>query len=283
MKRISPVLERFTLGFGLLLMLVLVLIPARADDVTPAVANPPSPASVANTNAVDAKKETGEAKSGSTEAKKENPESLLIELFKKEENVTNSLGTVMVWMQEGYRVAQYEVTQAQYQEIMKDNPSKFQGSQNPVDSITLNDANLFCKKLTELEIADKKLPKGYHYSLPSEQHWEAYVDEADLKAAVTSYYGDRKNPESVGTFPPNKFGLYDTRGNVWDLCDSGVGRGGSWRSFEDYVFIQFRYVVAAGQRFDDVGFRIILQGAPEAGPPLSTTQPQPPKPATGSY
>jgi hypothetical protein len=194
-------------------------------------------------------------------------EAELIKTFEKEENVTNSLGMVMVWLPGGYRVAPYEITQSQYEQIMGDNPSKFPGAQYPVDSITLDDATRFCKKLTDKEVADHKLPKGYYYSLPSEGQWEFYVAEASLKNAVTSYYGDRKNPENVGIFPPNKFGLYDTRGSVWDLCDNNMARGGSWRSYDDYVFIQFRFALTPGQRYDDIGFRIILQGKAQPGLP----------------
>ena len=206
------------------------------------------------------KKEDPEPKKESAEPAKEDAEAKLLKLFQEEKPITNSLGTVMVWLPAGYRVAQYEVTQAQYEQIMKDNPSKFPGPQYPVDSVTLSEASQFCKKLTDGEIEDHKLPKGYSYSLPSEQQWEYYVDEADLKQAVTSYYGDRKNPESVGLFPPNQFELYDTRGNVWDLCNDNVARGGSWRSYDDYVFIQFRYVAEPDKRYDDVGFRVVLQG-----------------------
>jgi len=206
------------------------------------------------------KKEAPESKKQSAEPAKEDAEAKLLKLFQEEKPITNSLGTVMVWLPAGYRVAQYEVTQAQYQQIMKDNPSKFPGLQYPVDSVTLSEASQFCKKLTDGEIEDHKLPKGYSYSLPSEQQWEYYVDEADLKQAVTSYYGDRKNPESVGLFPPNQFELYDTRGNVWDLCNDNVARGGSWRSYDDYVFIPFRYVAEPDKRYDDIGFRVVLQG-----------------------
>ena len=206
------------------------------------------------------KKEAPESKKESAEPAKEDAAAKLLKLFQEEKSITNTLGTVMVWLPAGYRVAQYEVTQAQYQQIMKDNPSKFPGPQYPVDSVTLSEASQFCKKLTDGEIEDHKLPKGYSYSLPSEQQWEYYVDEADLKQAVTSYYGDRKNPESVGLFPPNQFELYDTRGNVWDLCNDNVARGGSWRSYDDYVFIPFRYVAEPDKRYDDIGFRVVLQG-----------------------
>jgi formylglycine-generating enzyme required for sulfatase activity len=211
-----------------------------------------------------------------TEADAQKKAADLIKIFETEESITNSLGMVMVWLSPGYRAAQYEVTQAQYQQVMENNPSKFQNPQYPVDSITVEEASQLCKKLTEKEIAGAKLPKGYYYSLPSEAQWEFYVDEADLRQSITSYFGDRNNPESVGLHPPNNLGLYDTRGSVWDLCDSNVGRGGSWRSYEDYVFIQFRYVLTPGQRYEDIGFRLLLQGKAEVVPPKAPPKAQQP-------
>jgi len=252
-KRTKLLIAR--LIFSILCLSALSISTTLGDD-TRAGAAAPKPVN----DATEPKKEAPEPKKESAEPAKEDAEAKLLKLFQEEKPITNSLGTVMVWLPAGYRVAQYEVTQAQYEQIMKDNPSKFPGPQYPVDSVTLSEASQFCKKLTDGEIEDHKLPKGYSYSLPSEQQWEYYVDEADLKQAVTSYYGDRKNPESVGLFPPNQFELYDTRGNVWDLCNDNVARGGSWRSYDDYVFIQFRYVAEPDKRYDDVGFRVVLQG-----------------------
>jgi sulfatase-modifying factor enzyme 1 len=256
---------------------------AWADDTKPAVA-PPRP----DAKGIETKKDPAAPKKNGEELKKEDPEVLLAELFGKEENITNTLGMVMVWIPDGYRVAQYEVMQAQYLQIMDDNPSKFPAPQYPVDSATYNEAIAFCKKLTERELTEKKLPKGYSYALPTEQQWEVFVDEAELKQAVTSYFADRKNPENVGLFRPNKFGLYDTRGNVWDWCGGAVGRGASWRSYEDYVFVQFRYVGSSDQRYDDIGFRVILQGKAAGAPAPQKTGSQlaleEPKPqATKSY
>jgi len=261
-----------------------------ADDAQPK-AVPPKPNGKeveGNKDSAEAKKGGNELRKGGDESKKEDPEALLAALFEKEENITNTLGMVMVWLPDGYRVAQYEVTQAQYQQIMNDNPSKFPSAQYPVDSVTYTEAAAFCQKLTEQELKAKKLPKGYSYTLPTEQQWEVFVDGAELKHAVTSYFADRKNPENVGLFPANKFGLYDTRGNVWDWCAGAVGRGASWRSYEDYVFVPFRYAGSADQRYDDIGFRVILQGKAQGTPtpqkpgsPLALEEPK--AQATKSY
>jgi hypothetical protein len=191
-----------------------------------------------------------------TEADKEKQ---LLELFKKEENTTNSLGSIMVWIDAGYRVGQCEVTQAEFQQVMGTNPSKFSGPQRPVEQVSWTDAQEFCRKLTEQERADGKLPKTYAYVLPTEEQFNYYVEGTLLKDAITSYLGDRRNTENVGGPPVNKFGLHDVRGNVWEWCSSPVARGASWRSYEDFLAPSMRFVGTPDLRYDDIGFRLILQ------------------------
>jgi formylglycine-generating enzyme required for sulfatase activity len=194
-------------------------------------------------------------------AAKPDPEAAIAEAFKKEENTTNSLGMVMVWVKAGYRVAQLEVTQDQYQKVAGDNPSRFPGGNNPVERVTWTEANAFCATLTEKELAAGKLPKGYAYSLPSEAQWEYYVADADLKDAVTSRLGDQRSPQPVGSLGANKLGLQDVRGNVFEWCSTPFARGGSFRTFEDWLQTSFRFAGDASMRYDDIGFRIILTGS----------------------
>ncbi len=63
-----------------------------------------------------------------------------------------------------FYLAKYPITQAQYQAIMGQNPSHFQGSDLPVEMVSWNNAVEFCQKLAQ--------KTGFAYRLPSEAEWE---------------------------------------------------------------------------------------------------------------
>jgi len=141
---------------------------ATADDTKPDAA----PAKPAEKDATQIKKEGAEPKTEAAVPGTEDPKAKLLAMFKKEESITNTLGMVMVWVPKGYRVSRYEVTQRDFEQIMKQNPAKFKGDSRPVENVTLDEAGEFCKKLTEKEQAEGKLPKTFSYALPSEEQNE---------------------------------------------------------------------------------------------------------------
>ena len=54
----------------------------------------------------------------------------------------------------GFWMLETPTTQALYQEIMGTNPSRFEGDNLPVETVSWNDATKFCEELT------KRLPQG---------------------------------------------------------------------------------------------------------------------------
>jgi len=50
-----------------------------------------------------------------------------------------------------FYMSKYEVTQQQYQSVMGENPSDFDGENNPVEDVSWYDAIEFCNKLSEQE------------------------------------------------------------------------------------------------------------------------------------
>ncbi len=152
----------------------------------------------------------------------------------------------MVWINKeyksgykGYGIGKYEVTQAQYQAVMGNNPSWFKGPNLPVERVTWQNAMDFCAKLTEIEKTAGRLPEGYVYSLPFMVQWEyacragtttdlnsgknlsnkGVCPEMDEVGWYTGNSGDwaHKKTYPVGQKKPNAWGLYDMHGNVSEL------------------------------------------------------------------
>ena len=67
-----------------------------------------------------------------------------------------------------FMLGTYEVTQAQYEQVMGVNPSSVKGAKNPVEMVSWNDTVEFCRKLSELP-AEKAV--GNVYRLPTEAEW----------------------------------------------------------------------------------------------------------------
>ncbi len=135
----------------------------------------------------------------------------------------------MVRVPEGeFWVGKYEVTQAQYEEIAGENPSRVRGARQPVDSVSWEDAVAFCEKLTRREQAAGRLPSGYAYGLPTDAQWDLFAAGTDLTDAAISLAGQREGSEAVGGHRANPLGLYDVVGNVWEWCrdwyDNGIRR-----------------------------------------------------------
>jgi hypothetical protein len=168
---------------------------------------------------------------------------------------------------------------------MGNSPSSFKDNpKNPVESVSWNDAQAFCQKLSE--------KTGKKYRLPSEAEWEYacragsqtryyFGDNAELLGQYAWYrYNSASKTHPVGQKKPNNWGLYDMHGNVWEWCEDGwhenyqnapkdcsawndnhsqtnrrVLRGGSW-------YYSLRYCRSAcrrsfGSRINSYGFRIV--------------------------
>jgi formylglycine-generating enzyme required for sulfatase activity len=188
-----------------------------------------------------------------------------------------------------FDIGKYEVTQAQWEAVMGNNPSYFKGPENPVEQVSWEDVHEFLSRLNARG-------DGYRYRLPTEAEWE-YAARAGAEGlyagpslAPMAWYGvgganllqSKGSTHPVGQKQPNAWGLYDVHGNVAErvedwysasyyktspLADppgpsSGeihVARGGSWYSNASYVRLSNRYQTAAVLSRRDVGFRCVRE------------------------
>lgn len=185
----------------------------------------------------------------------------------------------------------YEVTQQQYEAVMGANPSRFKGANNPVEQVAWADAVTFCKKLSA--------KTGKTVRLPTEAQWE-YACRAGSKTRFGCGDTDSDLPGStwldwnaggkthpVGEKKPNRFGLHDMHGNVWEWCadwyadsytrppagqagaidhdpagaasgDHRVARGGSWQQGPHSCRSAGRNKFPPGSRDSILGFRVVV-------------------------
>ncbi|MDR2485821.1 MAG: formylglycine-generating enzyme family protein [Treponema sp.] len=148
----------------------------------------------------------------------------------------------------GFYMSKYEVTQQEYEQVMKMNPSHFKGPNLPVENVSWHDAVAYCNARSGQEgfnpvytLKGEAVRCNWHtvgYRLPTEAEWEyacraqtftafntgdhITTDQANYDGnyfytnGVRGLYREKTTP--VGTFAPNSWGLYDMHGNVWEWC-----------------------------------------------------------------
>jgi formylglycine-generating enzyme required for sulfatase activity len=85
-----------------------------------------------------------------------------------------------VTLTDPFYMGKYEVTQSQYEEVMRRNPSKYVDEDLPVEQVSWYYARIFC---TRLSASDEQ----FDYRLPTEAEWE-YACRAGTRSPF--YWGD---------------------------------------------------------------------------------------------
>ncbi|MBT5018648.1 MAG: formylglycine-generating enzyme family protein [Planctomicrobium sp.] len=136
---------------------------------------------------------------------------------------------------EPFYISICEITQGQYEQVMQetpwiDQPLTIEGANVAASYVSWKQANIFCKKLSELEKVT--------YRLPTEAEWE-YACRAGTTTPFSfdelkqfqeyawvdqnSYKSGEQYPHAAGQKLPNAWSLYDMHGNVWEWCSDFHG------------------------------------------------------------
>lgn len=187
----------------------------------------------------------------------------------------------------GYWLADTPVTQALWRAVMGDEPSLFKGDDRPVEMVSWQDCQRFCERLKQ------RMPAGFLARLPTEAEWEhacragTITRRYDSDLASIAWFSDNNKEQThpVKQKQPNRWGLYDMLGNVWEWCRDGkrsytsepqqdpkgpdtgevrVVRGGSWRDHARGARAACRVGNPPGFRGRYLGLRL-ARGQPKPG------------------
>ena len=203
-----------------------------------------------------------------------------IKKHEKPKKRSNSIGMKFVPIPgKNYYMGKYTVTQKEWKAVMGSTPWKGksyikEGDDYPATYISWNDCQQFVKKLNSKEGRNR-------YRLPMEEEWE----HACRAGSTTKYcFGDdvgrlgdyawydknawdigEKYAHRVGQKKPNKWGLYDMHGNVWEWCQDWydderefrVIRGGCWLDDAGYCESSYRSWSLPDFRSGLLGVRLV--------------------------
>lgn len=197
-----------------------------------------------------------------------------------------------VTLTKGFWLGETTVTQALWQAVMDESPSRFKGDDRPVENVSWNDCQKFIEALNQVH-PDLQL------RLPWETEWEyacragtgtpfSFGGKDDLILEKVNYSNKWNESDSNGktkpvkSYPANDWGLYEMHGNTWEWCQDiwrehlgatdvinsegqsvskeayRVIRGGSWVNFGGLCRSAVRFGYGPSDHDGSIGFRLAL-------------------------
>ena len=119
-----------------------------------------------------------------------------------------------------FYLSKYPISQAQWAEIMGDNPSFFQDCWTcPVENVTWYEVQTFIQDLNQRT--------GENFRLPTEAEWEyaaragqesLYAGGSELENLAWYKENSQGKTQAMGQKQPNAWGFYDFSGSVFEWC-----------------------------------------------------------------
>jgi len=185
-----------------------------------------------------------------------------------------------------FSIGRYEVTQEEWIAVMGSNPSKYKGSNLPVENVSWGDCQLFIGKLNALTRRQFRLPTEaeWEYAARGGKSSRGYKYSGSNSIGLVAWYSDNSSvgTHEVGTKAPNELGLYDMSGNVWEWCEDRYGeynmsnysvqtnpkgpfsgtsrvlRGGCWGTIASYCRVSYRSYESPSLKHELNGLRLAL-------------------------
>ena len=182
-----------------------------------------------------------------------------------------------VTITKGFWLGKYEVTQRQWESVMRSNHSRFKHPDNPVENVSWHDCMMFVKRINPALGGAARLPTEAEWEYACRAGSDTPVSGGGALADVAWYDLNSDNQaHEVGKNKPNAWGFYDMHGNVLEWCydwfsmpssdavdpkgpPSGsfkVLRGGCWFFYERDCRCAYRLKREPNLRNCIFGFRI---------------------------
>jgi len=161
-------------------------------------------------------------------------------------------------IERGFWIGKTEVTQRAFERIMKQDPSRYQGADLPVEQVDWRSAGSYCKAVG--------------MRLPTESEWE-FAALGGVSAprygplgAIAWYDGNSAGTtHPVGTKKPNNYGLFDMLGNVWEWVEDQsnvdpkrrIMKGGSFYNIARDLRVPNRETPLDDIQHRNIGFRCV--------------------------
>lgn len=184
---------------------------------------------------------------------------------------------------DGFFIGQTEVTQELWEAVMGTNPSRFHGTELPVEQVSWNDCQVFINRLSAI--------MGQKFRMPTEAEWELAArggtEDFSIQYSGSNVASDvawfvknsSRSTHTTATKKANKLGVYDMSGNVAEWCQDWykeyhaageynpkgpaagthhVCRGGSWLDREWNCRTSYRNLNTPETSSSCIGLRLAM-------------------------